>query len=453
MELLYNLLPLLANEFNGNISILQEMIKGTYSISSGGVTMKNISRWTGSGGSYRNIQRLMLSPINWLCLNLTLFSVWLSDQETTLTEENFILAVDEVVEPKSRNKTDGIGFFYSSIFGKQTRSICRQALSIVDVHNRKSFILEEDKQKSIVRKKKKGKAKRKTSKKKPKRKVGRPPNSVSKLMTIEWFAIYISLDNMLKSSMLELNKKGNVRYLVADGKYANKNGILVARRHNLELISKAQKRTAFYFPAPENKNQKGAPKKYGKKLQRLTKKYRVSAFRDKKGLLTEVFHYPQMWNKKIGVKLNVVIIIKTKKNGEKARVVLITSCPNLSAEQIIDFYSLRFQIEFNFRDAKQYFGLADFKNTKEISVKNAVNFSFFMTNLSAVLANRAKKEYECEQFGIQDLKTLFRGDSYLQLFLNYTDKTEDQILNKEQKEQFLGLGSINWMQTKRKKTS
>jgi len=450
MELLYNLLPFLGNEFNGNISILQEMIKGTYSISSGGITMKNISRWTGTGGSYRSIQRLMLSPINWLCLNLSLFYVWLSDQSIVLNEENFILAVDEVVEPKSRNKTDGIGFFYSTIFGKQTRSICRQAISIVDVKNRKSFILEEDKQKSIVRKKKGKKTK---TKQKPKRKVGRPANSVSKLMTIEWYPIYISLDNMLKSSMLELNKKGNIRYLVADGKYANKNGILVARRNSLELISKAQKRTAFYFPAQQAKKKQGAPKKYGKKLQRLTKKYRVKAYKDERGLLTEIFHYPQMWNKKIGVKLNVVIIIKTKKNGEKARVVLITSCPKLSAEQIIDFYSLRFQIEFNFRDAKQYFGLADFKNTKEISVKNAVNFSFFMTNLSAVLANRAKKEYECEQFGIQDLKALFRGYSYLQLFLNYTDKTEEQILNKEQKERFLGLGSINWMPTKRKKAS
>jgi putative transposase len=28
----------------------------------------------------------------------------------------------------------------------------------------------------------------------------------------------------------------------------------------------------------------------------------------------------------------------------------------------VDYYSLRFQIEFNFRDAKQYWGLEDFMN-------------------------------------------------------------------------------------------
>ena len=37
---------------------MREIIKGTYRISSGGVTMKNISRWTGKGGSYRNVHRL-----------------------------------------------------------------------------------------------------------------------------------------------------------------------------------------------------------------------------------------------------------------------------------------------------------------------------------------------------------------------------------------------------------
>ena len=32
------------------------------------------------------------------------------------------------------------------------------------------------------------------------------------------------------------------------------------------------------------------------------------------------------------------------------------------AETLIDYYALRFQIEFNFRDAKQFWGLEDFMN-------------------------------------------------------------------------------------------
>ena len=47
--------------------------------------------------------------------------------------------------------------------------------------------------------------------------------------------------------------------------------------------------------------------------------------------------------------------------------------------------TLRFQIEFNFRDAKQYWGLDDFMNVKQTAVTNAANLSFFMVNFSSVL--------------------------------------------------------------------
>jgi len=45
----------------------------------------------------------------------------------------------------------------------------------------------------------------------------------------------------------------------------------------------------------------------------------------------------------------------------------------LSYQKIVHFYSLRFQIEFNFRDAKQFFGLQDFINVKEKRIHNFIN--------------------------------------------------------------------------------
>ncbi len=52
---------------------------------------------------------------------------------------------------------------------------------------------------------------------------------------------------------------------------------------------------------------------------------------------------------------------------------------------MIDYFSLRFQIEFNFRDAKQYRGLQGFMNVNKIPVNNAVNLSMFMVNVRAKL--------------------------------------------------------------------
>lgn len=62
----------------------------------------------------------------------------------------------------------------------------------------------------------------------------------------------------------------------------------------------------------------------------------------------------------------------------------------LTAQEIIKYYSLRFQSKFDFRDAKQYFGLAGFKNFKETQVYNAVNIAFTMTIISRILLEKYK---------------------------------------------------------------
>src|SRR5690606_11896400 len=69
--------------------------------------------------------------------------------------------------------------------------------------------------------------------------------------------------------------------------------------------------------------------------------------------------------------LNVVVIVKTDtRTGKRAHVVLFSSDLALSYSQLIDYYALRFQIEFNFRDAKQYWGLEDFMNVSQTAVTN-----------------------------------------------------------------------------------
>jgi putative transposase len=45
----------------------------------------------------------------------------------------------------------------------------------------------------------------------------------------------------------------------------------------------------------------------------------------------------------------------------------------LSYEKIIDYYKLRFQIEFNLCDAKQFWGLEDFMSLSQTAVINAAN--------------------------------------------------------------------------------
>ena len=75
---------------------------------------------------------------------------------------------------------------------------------------------------------------------------------------------------------------------------------------------------------------------------------------------------------------------------------------------MVDSYSLRFQIEFNFRAAKQHFGLEDFMNTIAVGVENAVNLSFLMVQVSAKLLQNGDEKGG----SVLDLKTRFRGVKY-----------------------------------------
>ena len=89
----------------------------------------------------------------------------------------------------------------------------------------------------------------------------------------------------------------------------------------------------------------------------------------------------------------------------------------LDAQTLIKYYSLRFQIEFNFRDAKQFWGLEDFMNTSPTGVMNAANLSFLMVNLSFRLLQQMK--FTAPDYSILDLKALNRGQIYVREVLKY----------------------------------
>lgn len=86
-----------------------------------------------------------------------------------------------------------------------------------------------------------------------------------------------------------------------------------------------------------------------------------------------------LWHKLFTDQLNIVVIRKTKLEVWEASTyhTFLTDL-KLSYEKIIDYYCLRFQIEFNFRDAKQFWGLEDFMNVKQKRIHNFTNLSMLM---------------------------------------------------------------------------
>jgi len=137
----------------------------------------------------------------------------------------------------------------------------------------------------------------------------------------------------------------------------------------------------------------------------------------------------------------VIIVKENLKTKSRDFVVLFSSDLDLEYEKLIDYYKLRFQIEFNFRDAKQYWGLEDFMNIKETPVKNAINLAFFMVNLSNILINKVRPQNA--EFSVQDLKAYFRGSKYVNEVLKLLPEKLDPILIQQIFKELGVLGGIN----------
>lgn len=443
---LHTLLYAITPSSGTNVAVLLEIIKGVYRIGNGGVTMKNISRWTSKGCSYRTIQRFFSQPVNWLSLNLMLFhSAYLEPGDI----ERYMLGFDEVVEDKAGKHTFGINWFYSSIASRVIRSVSNHVVSLIDTKKETSFVLthqqtvKPNKKRKSKRKKLKGKSSnKKTQKSAAKRKRGRPKGSKNKQNVKSEGLLYSSFENLLRIVVPMLQLIGlPLGYVLADGAYGNKTCCIICREFGLHLISKLNRNTALYLPYSGKYSGRGRRKKYGKKIdyQNIEKDYLLSVDIED-GIKTCIYQIRGVWSRRMPSLLNVVIIIKTDLETKKSsRVILFSTDLGLAGMKIIRFYSLRFQIEFNFRDAKQYFGMSDFKNTKEIQVNNAVGLSLFMDNVSLILIEKAKKVWKEDFISIQDLKAHFRAEKYLADILNTLEIPEKVILNHEA---FIDIGKI-----------
>jgi putative transposase len=135
-----------------------------------------------------------------------------------------------------------------------------------------------------------------------------------------------------------------------------------------------------------------------------------------------------MWNKEFPIPLNVVIIHKTNlKTQAVAHVILFSTDLDLPFDQLIEYYKLRFQIEFNFRDAKQYWGLEDFMNGEQTPVTNAANLSLLMVSLSQIMLDRHRSSDPA--FSVLDLKAHYRGYRYVaETIKMLPQKPDDNLL-------------------------
>jgi len=403
----------------------------------GRVTMLGISRWAGKGGSYRTIQRWFYTHIPWAQAFVALFRQHLFQPKAI-----YILAGDEVVVTKAGKQTFGLDRFFSGLLQKVVPGLAFFALSLVNTSDHTSSPIAVE---QVVRSKPASIAPSVPVSPTPvvKAKPGRPRGSKNKNKADVTLTPELQqIQAMIQALLLKLAGWLAVTYVALDGHFGNNNALQMVRQCNLQLISKLRSDSALYFPYTGPQAQRGTRRKYGDRVDyhHIPAQYlKQTTVAD--GIETRTYQ-ATLLHPEFAQPLNVVIIVKTNLQTQAwAHVILFSSDLTLAWDKLVAYYRLRFQIEFNFRDAKQYWGLEDFMNITETAVTNAANLALFMVNIAD--CSRRQICPDAAAFSVLDLKAYCRGYKYVTETIKMLREKPDPILISEVFRQVACLGSIH----------
>src|SRR2546425_3301656 len=407
----------------------------------GRITMLGISRWAGPGGSYRTVQRFFSQALPWAMLFWVFFR-----QHVYRADEVYLLVGDEVVATKAGTHTHGLDRFFSSLYGKPVPGLAFFALSLVSTQQRRSFpirveqVVRSDAEKAAS--KAKAEAKKQTLST-AKRRPGRPKGSKNTPKAdVTLTPEFLRITGMLGALLPLIAGAVSLTYLVLDGHFGNHNALQMARQSNLHLISKLRCDAALYFPYTGPYAGRGPRRKYGRKVDydHIPEQYLKETTVE--GHMQTRLYQMQLLHKEFVHPLNVVIIAKTNlRTQARAHVVLFSSDLDLAYASLVDYYGLRFQIELNFRDAKQYWGLEDVMHVTPTGVTNAANLSLFMVNVAYRL--RADVHPRDPDSSVLDVKADCRGYKYVEETIQRLPEKPEPVLFRQILNKVAGLGRIH----------
>ena len=407
----------------------------------GRVTMLGLSRWTEKGGSYRTVQRFFYTIIPWAQVFWAFFREHLFDHRDT-----YLLAGDESVVTKAGKQTHGLDYFFSSMQQKAVRGLSFFTLSLISTKQRRSYPVCVEQMIRTAEEKAASKAKKQAKKAKPdgpKRKPGRPKGSRNKSKAE--VALNPELQRIQKMLQSFLNTiQGTIRltYLVLDGHFGNHPAFHMVRQCQLHLISKLRYDAALHFTYAGAAPKRGPTPRLGEQVdvRNISDQY-LKETQIEDGFETRTYQL-QLLHKDFPDPLNVVILLRTNLETQAwANVILFSSDLDLSYDKLIDYYSLRFQIEFNFRDAKQFWGLEDFMNVTPTAVTNAANLALFMVDVSQVLM--CQYQQNDPDFSVLDLKAYYRGYRYVTETIQMLPQKPDDNLVSQLFHKVAALGRIH----------
>ena len=316
-----------------------------------------------------------------------------------------IAAIDCSFISKSGKQTWGVDNFYNGSISKSQKGLEISVISVVDVSAHQGYTLSVKQtattehqpiplEQPTVKKKRKSKSKAKANAK-----------TKTEPVISERVKGYLE---QLKITRAHL--PAAVKYLVGDSFYSKKSVVDGVVALDLHLVSKLRIDADLRYCYTGEQKPKGAPRKYDGKvdLSDLSRLEFGGELANGTKLYSQV-----VWHVSLKRQIRIVYLID-RRNPDKQRVALLFSTDTeIDPIRLYEYYKSRFQIEFIFRDAKQFTGLCDCQSRQQRSL----DFHF---NASLATLNIAKLEHQKTQSDTgEDLQPQsFSMASYKRLALN-----------------------------------
>lgn len=195
-----------------------------------------------------------------------------------------------------------------------------------------------------------------------------------------------------------------VRYVTADAYFAKKSFVDALVKLNFQVVTRLRQDADLRYLYKGQHKRIGRPKKYDGKVdcQNIDKRRLRLLWQDRNCSYYSAVVYA------VAFKRLVRIVYIQEHTGHRYRILMSTDT-ELAAEKIVEYYKLRFQIEFLIRDAKSHAGLEECQARD----KAKLHFHFNMA-LSAVSVAKAAfwlsvPSAQKGAFSMRNVKLLFTG--------------------------------------------
>lgn len=206
----------------------------------------------------------------------------------------------------------------------------------------------------------------------------------------------------------------DVQHLAVDGAYAKENFVSGALGLNLQVISKLRSDANLMYLYTGVQKPRGRPRKYDGKVDfqdfsRLDWAETVAPGLD---LYTAV-----VWSVALKRSIRLVYLLDTENPKQSRYALLFSTDIQQTALEIYSWYSLRFQIEFLFRNAKQFTGLQDYQARDLPKLDFHFNACFTTLNLARIQAQQQHLDDADFVFSMASVKRRALNQHLLERFI------------------------------------